>query len=373
MRNDATPADADFRPQVDANADSPDPGRRSRRAGRGAAATKSVNLALQGGGAHGAFGWGVLDRLLEDERIAFDGVSATSAGAMNAAVLAYGLAAGGREGARAALANFWRRVAHASVFSPLQPTPFDRVMHNHSLEMSPAFLMFDIMTRMFSPYELNPFNNNPLRRVLEDSVDFEELRRVAPLRLFLSATNVREGKVRVFTNDEISADVVLASACLPFMFQAVEIGGEPYWDGGYMGNPAIFPLIYNCDSADVIVVHINPIMRAETPKTARDILNRINEISFNSSLMREMRAIGFVTRMIDEGTIPEGRMRRMYVHSIEAEEFMRKLGVSSKLNADWEFLTHLRDVGRSSAEAWLEKNFEALNERSTVDIDAKYL
>ena len=340
---------------------------------RGDNRLKMMNLALQGGGAHGAFAWGALDRLLEDERIGLDGVSATSAGAMNAAVLAFGLAAGGREGAKTALANFWRRVARSSVFSPLQPSLFDRLTHNHSLELSPAFMMFDLMTRVFSPYELNPLNNNPLRKILEDSVDFEKLRAESPVKLFLSATNVREGKVRVFKTEEITADVVMASACLPFLFQAVEIEGEPYWDGGYMGNPAIFPLIYNCESRDVAVVHINPIMRAETPKTARDILNRINEISFNSSLMREMRAISFVTRLIDDKTIADGRMKRMFVHSIEADEFMRKLGVSSKLNPDWEFLTHLRDVGRESAESWIEAHFDDLGERSTVDIEQRYL
>ncbi|MFN3958811.1 MAG: patatin-like phospholipase family protein [Parvularculaceae bacterium] len=334
---------------------------------------KSVNLALQGGGAHGAFGWGVLDRLLEEEELSFDGVSATSAGAMNAVLLADGLAAGGRDGAREALARFWRKVANAALFSPLQPTMFDRLLHNHSMEMSPAFMMFDIMTRLYSPYELNPFNHNPLRKTLEDVVDFERLARESPVKLFLSATNVRTGKVRIFKTADISADAVLASACLPFMFQSVEIEGEPYWDGGYMGNPALFPLIYDCNSRDIVVVHINPIMRSETPKTARDILNRINEISFNSSLMREMRAISFVTRLIDDGVIADGAMKRMLIHSIDDEDFMRKLGVSSKLNPDWEFLTHLRDVGRASAEAWLEENYDHLGARSTVDIAERYL
>lgn len=334
---------------------------------------KSINLALQGGGAHGAFGWGVLDRLLEEEALAFDGVSATSAGAMNAAVLAYGLAEGGRDGAKEALSKFWRKVANAAIFSPLQPSPIDRLFHNHSMELSPVFMMFDIMSRLYSPYELNPFNHNPLRKVLESSVDFEKLRADSPVKLFLSATNVRSGKVRVFGNAEITADAVLASACLPFMFQAVEIEGEPYWDGGYMGNPALFPLIYDCDSRDIVVIHINPVMRSETPKTARDILNRINEISFNSSLMREMRAISFVTRLIDDGTIPDGKMKRMLMHSIEDEDFMRKLGVSSKLNPDWEFLTHLRDVGRNSAENWLQKHHDDLGNRSSVDIGTRYL
>lgn len=337
------------------------------------ASTKTINLALQGGGAHGAFAWGVLDRLLEDERISFEGLSATSAGAMNAAVLAYGFTLGGRDGAKRALASFWRRIAHAGRASWLQPTWFERAAHNHSLENSPAFMLFDVMSRLFSPYQTNPLNYNPLRSVLEESVDFEKLRRDCPMKLFISATNVRSGKVRVFETHELSTDAVLASACLPFMFQAVTIDGEAYWDGGYMGNPAIFPLIYHCESRDVVVVHINPIERMEVPTTASDILNRINEISFNSSLMREMRAIAFVTRLIDSGDISEGRMRRMLVHAIEAQDFMRDLGVSSKLNCDWEFLTHLRDVGRESAETWLAQRFGMLGRESSVDLEATYL
>jgi NTE family protein len=346
---------------------------RARRPLAGKAGTKTINLALQGGGAHGAFAWGVLDRLLEDERIAFEGLSATSAGAMNAVTLAYGMSLGGREGAKTALMQFWRRVAHAGMISPLQPTWFERASHNHSLENSPAFLMFDLISRLYSPYQFNPMNYNPLRQVLEQTVDFERLRQEPPLKLFLSATNVRTGKVKVFGNDEISADAVMASACLPFMFQAVTIKGEDYWDGGYMGNPAIFPLIYRCESADVAVIHINPIERMETPTTARDILNRINEISFNSSLMREMRAIAFVTKLIDDGVIAEGRMKRMLIHAIEGQDFMRDLGVSSKMNADWEFLTHLRDVGRERASAWLDRNFDAIGMRTSVDLAALYL
>ena len=346
---------------------------RMKRAATNRVETKTINLALQGGGAHGAFAWGVLDRLLEDERIAFEGLSATSAGAMNAVTLAYGMTLGGREGAKKALMQFWRRVAHAGMISPLQANWVEKITHNHSLESSPAFVMFDLISRLYSPYQFNPMNYNPLRQVLEQSVDFEMLQRDSALKLFLSATNVRTGKVKVFGNEEITADAVLASACLPFMFQAVSIKGEDYWDGGYMGNPAIFPLIYKCESRDIVVVHINPIERTETPTTARDILNRINEISFNSSLMREMRAIAFVTKMIDDGTIDDGKMKRMLIHAIEGQDCMRELGVSSKMNADWEFLTHLRDVGRERAEQWLEVNFSALNERTSVDLTAMYL
>ena len=339
-----------------------------------AAGVKTINLALQGGGAHGAFTWGVLDRLLEEEKLGFDGISATSAGAMNAAVFAYGLSEGGRDGAKKALANFWRRVSHAAAFGPLQPTALDRMFGNKSLEYSPAFMIFDIMSRVLSPYQFNPLNYNPLKDVLAESVDFEKLRMTCcPVKLFLSATNVRTGKVRVFGNDQISVDSVLASACLPFMFQAVEIDGDPYWDGGYMGNPCIYPLIYECESTDVLIVHINPLERKHMPHTAAEILNRINEISFNSSLMREMRAISFVTKLIDSGELKSDGMKRMLIHSISANEVMNELGHTSKLNADWEFLTNLRDTGRAHAEAWLKESFPKLGRESTVDIRATYL
>jgi NTE family protein len=337
------------------------------------AAVKTVNLALQGGGAHGAFAWGVLDRLLEDERISFEGISATSAGAANATVLSYGLTMGGRDGARRALATFWRRIARTAIFSPLQPSPWDRLTHNHGLENSPAYMAFDILSRVFSPYQLNPFNLNPLKSVLEEVVDFERLQRECAVKLFLSATNVRTCKVKVFTGAEVCVNAVLASACLPFIYQAVEIDGEHYWDGGYMGNPAIFPLIYHCDSADVVIVHINPTERPDVPKTARDIMNRINEISFNSSLMREMRAISFVTKLIEDGKLADDEVKRMMLHAIEADDMMRDLGVASKLNADWEFLMHLHGIGRQRAELWLASTFDRLGRESSIDINAKYL
>jgi NTE family protein len=216
-------------------------------------------------------------------------------------------------------------------------------------------------------------NYNPLRDVLAQTVDFEKLRNDCAVKLFISATNVRSGKVKIFENRDLSLDAIMASACLPFLFQAVTIDGESYWDGGYMGNPALFPLIYHCESRDIVVVHINPIERVEVPKTASEILNRINEISFNSSLLREMRAVAFVTKLIDDGAVSDDRMKRMLIHQIEAQSFMRDLGVSSKLNCDWEFLTHLRDEGRQTAEAWLTANFDALNNESSVDIHKMYL
>ena len=338
------------------------------------AATKTMNLALQGGGAHGAFTWGVLDRLLEEPKLDFEGIVATSAGAMNAAVMTYGLIEGGRDGAQKALANFWRRVSHAAAFSPIQPTPLDRLTRNRSLENSPPYILFDLVTRLMSPYQFNPLDINPLRRVLGQSMDFEALRTTrCKLKLNICATNVRTGKVKVFSNDDITCDAVMASACLPFLFRAVEIGEDAYWDGGYMGNPAIFPLIYDCESPDVLIVHINPMMRPELPRTATEIMNRVNEISFNSSLMREMRAIDFVTKLIDGGSKCSLELKRMHIHSISADDIMLGLGVASKLNADWEFLTDLRDAGRKHADEWLSAHFNHIGKQSTVDIQSTYL
>jgi NTE family protein len=335
--------------------------------------SKKVNLALQGGGAHGAFAWGVLDKLLEDGRVTFDAVSATSAGAMNASVLGYGLTIGGAEGAREELEKFWKKISDEGAKGPLQPSFIDKAIGNHSLDYSPIFMFMDILSRIMSPYDLNPMNINPLRKVLESSIDFNVLREGCPIKLFLSATNVRTGKVRMFENHEIGPDQVLASGCLPFMFQTVEIDGEGYWDGGYMGNPAIFPLIYGSETNDVVIVHINPLNRDEIPKSAKDIMNRINEISFNSSLMREMRAIAFVSHLIDDGQLQDDKHRRMLIHSIQNEEFMTSLGVTSKLNPDWGFMKELREVGRASATEWLENHFSDVGVRSSTNIQTAFL
>jgi NTE family protein len=335
---------------------------------------RTINLALQGGGAHGAFTWGVLDRLLEEKNLAFEGLSATSAGAMNAAVFAYGLAVDGRDGAREALAGYWRRVSDAASLGPLQPSPFDRMLGDHTLNWSPVFSLMGFVTRVLSPYEFNPADYNPLRDVVEQSIDFDVLQRPdCPVKLFLSATNVRTGKMKVFAGKEIVASAVMASACLPTMFHAVEIDGEAYWDGGYMGNPALFPLIYNCKSTDIVIVHINPLFRKEVPRAAGDILNRINEISFNSSLMREMRAVSFVTRLVTEKRIVGEELPHVRIHSISDDEFMGALSSASKYNADWDFLIFLRDQGRKCAGDWLAKNFVKLGIESSVDIDSLYL
>jgi NTE family protein len=334
-------------------------------------AKKAIAVALQGGGAHGAFTWGVLDRLLEDERIAIEGVSATSAGAMNAAVLASGMLQGGADGARKSLEQFWEGVAKAADwYSPFRQLPG---ASSFSLEHSPMYMMADAMLRVFSPYQFNPLNTNPLRALLAKHVDFDALRKDCPIHLYLCATNVETGKIRIFSPSEISVEAVLASACLPMLFQAVEIDGQHYWDGGYVGNPAIYPLIYNCETSDVVIVHINPIERPGVPTSATDILNRINEISFNSSLLRELRAINFVTSLIKKGKVARGDMKEMLMHSIRSDETMAALGVSSKMNADWKFLCFLRDKGRAEADSWLQKNFDHIGQRSSIDVDAEFL
>ena len=342
--------------------------------------TKPVNLALQGGGAHGAFTWGVLDKLAEDGRLDIKAISATSAGAMNAVVFAHGISLGGSDGARAKLEEFWREISLAGMlWSPVRTSPVEAWANwwngngFHS-EASPSFLAFQALTHLFSPYQLNPLDINPLKSVLEKVVDFGNLCK-CPItsRLFLGATNVRTGKIRVFQNAELSADVVLASACLPYVFKAVEIDGEAYWDGGYMGNPAIYPLIYHGASRDVVIVHINPLERKELPVSSAAIFDRINEISFNSSLMREMRAIAFVTRLIDDGALDGGRYNRMLVHSISNDEVMDRLSAASKLNPDWDFLCYLRDAGRASATLWLDKHFADVGERSSIDVGEVFL
>jgi NTE family protein len=333
---------------------------------------KPVNLALQGGGAHGAFAWGALDKLLEDGRLTIDAMSATSAGAMNAAIAAYGLSIGGPDGAREKLEEFWRHISSAGqLYSPVSSLLWETWPQGSwsDLDFSPTFFLFQAMTHVFSPYQINPFNLNPLKSVLSEVVDFDRLAKCtsAP-RLFLSATNVRTGKIKVFENDAMSVDVVLASACLPYLFHAVEIDGEHYWDGGFMGNPAIFPLIYNRGSKDVILVHINPIERKKLPKTAAEIFNRMDEISFNSSLMREMRAVAFVTKLIDDNVLDRGKYSRMLIHSIRDDAAMAELGVATKLNPDWDFLCRLRDSGRVKTAEWLDSNFDKVGQSSTVDL-----
>lgn len=325
-----------------------------------------IDLALQGGGSHGAFTWGVLDRLLEESWLKIDGISGTSAGAMNAAVLADGFAAGGAEGARKALEVFWRRISDAAKFSPFQRGPLDKLLGTWTLDHSPLFITMDLMSRLFSPYDLNPGNSNPLRDVLRELIDFDRLK-ASPVRLFITATNVRTGRGRVFRNADISPDVLLASACLPTLFQAIEIDGESYWDGGYSGNPTMTPLIRELDSDDTILIPINPVERPGTPSTARDILNRLNEVSFNAVLLKELRMIALLRTVVDPGNSEGARWARMRIHMVR-NGIMGELGYSSKLNAEWDFISMLRDEGRKAANAFLASDGKHIGKRSSIDL-----
>jgi len=326
-----------------------------------------IDLALQGGGSHGAFTWGVLDRLLEEKQVRIAGISGTSAGAMNAAVLADGWVDGAADGARAALERFWQRVSQAAALSPLQRSPLDRLMGRWSLDTSPAYLAMDLMSRVFSPYDLNRSGFNPLRGILAEIVDFDRLAR-SPIKLFVTATKVRTGRGRIFRNGEITPDVLLASACLPTMYQAVEIDGEAYWDGGYVGNPTITPLVRESDAHDTILVQINPTERPETPRTAVEILNRLNEISFNSPLAKELRMIALLRQVADPGTGEGARWAQMRTHRIKSDMLV-ELGASSKLNAEWEFVSMLRAEGRRAASEFLDAHGDDLGERSTAHLD----
>ena len=326
-----------------------------------------IDLALQGGGSHGAFTWGVLDRLLEEPWLEIAGISGTSAGAMNAAVLADGWAAGGAKGAREALEQYWRSVSRAAAFSPMQRSPLDRLMGRWSLDNSPAYIFTDLMSRLLSPYDLNPLGFNPLREILNESIDFERLGR-APTKLFVTATRVRTGRGRIFRNAEINADVLLASACLPTMFRAVEIDGEPYWDGGYAGNPTITPLVRETDAHDTVIVQINPTERPEAPRTAAEILNRLNEISFNSPLAKELRMIALLRQVADPGSGEGARWAQMKTHRIKSD-LLATFGASSKLNAEWAFVSTLREEGRRAAGEFIDSHGADLGVRSTADLD----
>jgi NTE family protein len=329
--------------------------------------TVLIDLALQGGGSHGAFTWGALDRLLEETRFKIEGVSGTSAGAMNAAVLADGFALGGAKGAQAALETYWRHVSEASRFSPFQRSPVDRMLGRWTMDNSPLVFMLNTMSRIFSPYDLNPSGSNALLPILEKEINFERLR-ASPIKVFITATNVRTGRPRVFRNADITPDVLLASACLPTVFQAVEIDGESYWDGGYSGNPTLTPLVNELVSDDTIIIPINPVERRGTPTSASEILNRLNEVSFNAVLIKELRMMALLRQTADPGTGEGAQWARMRVHQVP-NKIMDTLGSSSKMNAEWDFLSMLRDEGRKAADEFLAEHGDSIGKRSTLDID----
>ena len=327
---------------------------------RAAKKPRRVNLALQGGGSHGAYAWGVLDSFLASGAFDIEGISGTSAGSVNAVVYAYGNMLGGVDGARELLAAFWKRLSDTgSGFANPQ-----------------AFQFFKMMTGSVSPYQWNPFNWNPFRDALVQTVDFERLRACKDTKLFLAATNVETGRARIFTTPEVSADVVMASSCLPFLFQAVEIDGSYYWDGGYMGNPVLYPLFYETTSRDVIIIHINPIERPGVPRLAHEIENRLNEITFNSSLIKELRAIAFVQKLVDEGWLKpgfRGKLKNVLMHSVRADKALMDLAAESKYSLDWPFLTDLHRRGVSTGHAWLAENLQHVGKRSSVDLRAQFL
>jgi len=335
---------------------------------------KTINLALQGGGSHGAFTWGVLDAILEDGRFDIEGISATSAGAMNAAVLAYGKQIGGNKGAREALDLFWRKVSESGAFyRSFYQNPISRYLN---LQDNPLVNMAEELLGTLSPYQFNPLNINPLKDILEEIIDFKDIHVCECIKLFITATNVRTGNARVFQNEEVTLDVLLAASCLPHVFQATEIDGEAYWDGGYMGNPSLWPLFYHAHCRNILLVHINPITRPGIPKTIVEIENRLNEITFNSALLKELRAIDFVKKLLHEDMLRgehQSKYKDILLYAIRTEDDLSALSAASKSNTDWSFLLELKDKGRTAAKKWLKAHYKDVGKKSSVDITKDYL
>jgi NTE family protein len=334
---------------------------------------KKIGIALQGGGAHGAFTWGVLDRLLEEDDIQAEAMCGTSAGAVNAVTCAYGLHTGGPQKAKELLEKLWRKVSETGSFL-FKPGMFDQQYSNGDIYNSPGYMMFNALSQVFSPYNFNPFNYNPLRDILIELVDFDELHRYHKKKLFICATNVKTNRAKIFTNKEITVDSVLASACLPLLFQAVEIDGEYYWDGGYMGNPPIYPLIDNTHLKDIVLIKINSIIINSVPTTARDIADRVNEISFNSSLINEMKLIHYRNELLRNGILKVDNKthREIFIHTISGYSALSQLSYSSKMNTSWEFLVSLKEKGRSIADNWIKTDYSQVGVKSTFDVEEHF-
>ena len=312
--------------------------------------TKPISLALQGGGTHAAFSWGAIDQLLSSDDIKIEAVSATSVGAMLAVVMAQGMMDGGKDGAKAALEQFWKKVTIAAGMLPLRMNIVDNFLGHVGIDMSPTSMALDYLTRVFSPYQFNLFDINPMRDIVDEMVDFEALNKKSPIALYINATHAKTGKSKVFDTTEISLDAVMASACLPFIFKTVEVDGEPYWDGSFSGCPTLAPLITS--GGDIVIVQVHPSYVEEVPTAATDILDRTTEISFNAALMQELKTIEFYNTMIESGKLDQ---RPVTIHRIEAQDILASLGRASKLNADWNFLMHLHDIGTQSAADWIAK------------------
>lgn len=328
---------------------------------------KKIDLALQGGGAHGAYTWGVIDRLLDDERIEIDGICGTSAGAMNGVCTIYGLKKGGKNLAKHTLVKFWHKISEAGKLSPLQPSWFDKMMSKGNMDFSPSYKLFSMSTENFTPKQLNPLQYNPLEKILNEVINFEELHKLNPPKLFVCATNVKTCEARVFGHTEITAKTILASACLPYMYEAVEIDGEYYWDGGYSGNPLIQPLIDNTeDTDDILLIQINPKNITEVPGKIEDIRDRVNELSFNSSLLLELKLIQFKQELVEKGITLDGKLKKVHLHNISADDVLGDLNLSSKLNTDWDFIMYLKDLGYKACDAWVKANYENIGKRNTL-------
>jgi NTE family protein len=338
---------------------------------------KPISLALQGGGSHGAFTWGVLDRLCECETLEIKAITATSAGAMNAVAFLSGLHQGGAEGARQSLETFWRAVSRkGAVFEAIPSNPLggDFGAANPFAAWTP-YSFASALSAFLSPYDLNPFDLNPLKDAVASTIDFDAVRQ-SGIALFIAATNVETGRVRVFSGEEVTLDAVLASACLPQTFKAVEIDETPYWDGGFLGNPSLFPLFYSEAPKDIVLVTLNPIKRPGTPRTAGEIQDRLNEITFNASLMSELRSIAFVQKLLNDGLLNkavQSQYRNLNIHAIKGGAVLRDLGLESKYDTSWRFLTELRDKGREHASEWLDSCEDEIGKRSSVDIHETFL
>ncbi len=334
---------------------------------------KKIAIALQGGGSHGTFSWGVLDALLEHDNIEIIGLSGTSAGAMNAASLLQGYIKNGAQGAREELERFWRLMAEKSQSSGMKPTPGNMLIGDYSVRGSPLYESMNMLSTFFSPYQLNPFDMNPLRDFVRDFFDFKLMNKAKSPQIFLCATHVKTGKLKLFEGPELKEESLLASACLPTMFKAVEVDGEYYWDGGFIGNPAIYPLIYNTDATDIVVIQLRQAYRAELPTTADAIADRHKEITFNSCLLREMRAIYFVTKLIDKGVITDPSIRRLNMHLIRNPEVAGQIDMSSALNTDIGFFEYMFKEGRKTGKEWLKDNYQHIGVRTSAEIEKDFI
>ena len=334
---------------------------------------RKIAVALQGGGSHGAYTWGVLDALLEDESITIEGISGTSAGGMNATACAQGVAQGGNSRAREMLSAYWNKLGESAKNSFLQPYPWNRAVHNYSVSDTAGFKFLQQLTTTFSPYQFNPKNQHPLQPIVDELFDFKLLQENKLCKLFLCATHVATGKLKIFTGDEISRDAVLASACVPNLFQAIEVGGEMYWDGGFIGNPAIYPLIYNCETPDIMVIQIRRVYDPVIPTTVHDIQNRLGEITQNSCLTREMRSIAFISKLIDDGIIPNGSLKRLNMHIIRDDAFWGTIDRASGFCSHPDFLDYLFKAGRRAGRQWLQENGHNIGVKTTAHIESDYL